>query len=895
MKLDPDTRRRLELLQKEAQRRLLRNSFVGEGGLYRFIKHFWHVLEPNTKFKDGWAMRTVCDHLQAVTDGHITRILINVPPGFCKALDHDTPILTTWGWKKHGGLVVGDFVFGPDGTPKRVLACTADRVVESFAVKFDDGAEIVASGDHLWEIERDVPSVKPKYRRGRKSMVVPTSDLRISGYKHQSSYEKRPDRIKVSEAIKFPPRQLMIDPYVLGAWLGDGGSNEGIIYAGEQDAEHFCKLGRVSHVAPPVPPRKSAFYHITIEGLRVRLRLMGLIQNKHIPQEYLESSIEQRWELLRGLMDTDGMCAKNGSCSFVNKNKAIADGFMVLARSLGLKAWKTETWSQCEGKTFGPYQFINFIPPVGAIVFNLPRKQARVRGNMNDRSRNRYVDSVESVGLRRVKCIQVEGNLYLAGRELVTTHNSLITDVFWPAWEWGPMKMPHLRYVTFSYSVDLTERDNDRFGVLVTNPEYQETFNVGIRSLGKKLVSNTSTGWKLASSVGGVGTGQRGDRIVLDDPHNVKDSESDTVRTETIRWFRESMSNRLNDMEHGVIVVIMQRVHGEDVSGVILEKGMAYDHLMIPMFYDYGRQTDNEYEPVRTSIGWYDPRYDECDPNDESQKLLAWPERFSEDVCGKLQTDIGIWAWASQYQQSPAPRGGGIFQRDWWQLWESPDGRFPVFDYLVASLDSAFTEQERNDPSALTIWGVFSKEGESRIMLVHAWRKHLQFSGPRMDMAPGESKQHWVQRTQPTWGLMEWTKYTCERFRVDKLLIEAKASGISAAQELSNRYGRLDFAVQLCQVAGSKEARAYAAQPTFSQLLVYAPARDWAEMVIDEMESFPKHKYRDLTDSATQAVKHLRSLGLANTDEESKAIEVEEQIRDLAKLKRGSVAGGYFS
>jgi predicted phage terminase large subunit-like protein len=498
---------------------------------------------------------------------------------------------------------------------------------------------------------------------------------------------------------------------------------------------------------------------------------------------------------------------------------------------------------------------------------------------------------------------------------------SLLVDVFWPAWEWATIGA-HLRYVTFSYSSSLTERDNRRFGALVSSPEYQDLYGqkVQVVMLGAKMVSNQATGWKLASSVGGVGTGERGNRVILDDPHNVKEAESEIVRGETIRWFRESMSNRLNDMEADVIIVIMQRLHGDDVSGVILEMGMAYEHLMIPMEYDFGRQTDEHYEPVRTSIGWYDPRYDEGDA-DEVNGMLAWPERFSEDVWEKIQTDIGPYAVAGQYGQSPAPRGGGIFRREWWQLWESPDGRFPVFDYLVASLDSAFTEQERNDPSALTVWGVFtlpslettlvngradpktgkiwhsevSSGGQPRIMLVHAWRKHLQFSGPRMDMAPGESKQHWVQRTQPTWGLMEWVKYTCERFRVEKLLIEAKASGISAAQELSNRYGRLDFAVQLCQVAGSKEARAYAAQPTFSQLLVYAPARDWADMVISEMESFPKHKYRDLTDSATQAVKHLRSLGLANTDEESKAIEVEEQIRDLAKLKRGSVAEGYFS
>lgn len=262
-----------------------------------------------------------------------------------------------------------------------------------------------------------------------------------------------------------------------------------------------------------------------------------------------------------------------------------------------------------------------------------------------------------------------------------------------------------------------------------------------------------------------------------------------------------------------------------------------------------------------------------------------------------IKTDVGPYAWAGQYQQTPTPRGGGIFKREWWQLWESPSGQFPVFDYVLASLDSAFTEQERNDPSALTIWGIFqNEEGFNRAMLVHAWRKHLEFSGPRnlMALLPNESRGQWVVRTQKHWGLMEWVKYTCERFKVDHLLIEGKASGISAAQEMQNRYGRLDFGVQICTVKGSKEARALAAQPTFSQLLVYAPARDWAEMVLDEMESFPKHKYRDLTDSATQAIKFMRDQGLLNTDQEARAIEAEEQTEWLRRHKKGGVADRYF-
>jgi predicted phage terminase large subunit-like protein len=227
---------------------------------------------------------------------------------------------------------------------------------------------------------------------------------------------------------------------------------------------------------------------------------------------------------------------------------------------------------------------------------------------------------------------------------------------------------------------------------------------------------------------------------------------------------------------------------------------------------------------------------------------------------------------SGRLQQSPMPAKGGIFDRSWWQLYESPNGKFPSFDFIVASLDSAFTANEQNDPSGFTVWGVFQHEHEGRklrrIMLMHAWRKHLPFSGLRID---GEANETWAmykQRTQHTWGLVEWVADTCARFRVHKLLIEAKASGISAAQELRNRYGSRDWAIQTCPVKGDKVARALAVQPMFSQGMIYAPERDWSEMTIQEMAAFPMARHDDLTDSSTQALKYLRDVGLAQTDAE---------------------------
>jgi hypothetical protein len=161
---------------------------------------------------------------------------------------------------------------------------------------------------------------------------------------------------------------------------------------------------------------------------------------------------------------------------------------------------------------------------------------------------------------------------------------SLLVDVFWPAWEWGPMNMPHMRYVAFSYSEGITTRDNNKMVRLVTSQAYRDLWGdrFTMAKLGETKIENDQTGFKLATSVGGRGTGERGDRVILDDPHNVIKVESQMEREKTVRFFRESMSNRLND-DTSAIIIIMQRLHEGDVSGDVLAREADYCHLMIPM------------------------------------------------------------------------------------------------------------------------------------------------------------------------------------------------------------------------------------------------------------------------------------------------------------------------
>jgi predicted phage terminase large subunit-like protein len=254
---------------------------------------------------------------------------------------------------------------------------------------------------------------------------------------------------------------------------------------------------------------------------------------------------------------------------------------------------------------------------------------------------------------------------------------SLSTEVFWPAWEWGPKNKPDTRYVSASYSNDLTVRDNRRARNLIKSEWYQNIWGDDFRLVGdqnaKMRFDTNYAGFKIATSVGGLGTGERGDRFIIDDPHNIKDGESDAKRTAALLWFTETVPTRMNDPEKSAIVIIMQRVHDLDISGHILEKELGYEHLMIPM----------EFEPDRkcfTCIGFEDPRTKDGE--------LMWPERMTPKVIERDKKVMGAYAVASQFQQRPAPRGGGMFQREWFEIVDE----VPAERKIVRAWDLAATE-----------------------------------------------------------------------------------------------------------------------------------------------------------------------------------------------------------
>lgn len=277
---------------------------------------------------------------------------------------------------------------------------------------------------------------------------------------------------------------------------------------------------------------------------------------------------------------------------------------------------------------------------------------------------------------------------------------SLMVNVFFPSHEWGPLGMPFLQYISAAYGAHLTQRDNSKFRKLVTSELFRTLYpHVQLTTENIIKVENTAAGFKLATSIGGVGTGERGHRFILDDPNNVLEAESDAVREEANRYTAETVPTRLNKQIRDAIIIIQQRTHDHDVSGMILDEVIingqrVYVHFCIPM----------EFEAEHPHKWPGDPRTVEGE--------LAFPERESTPVESCLACTVsaacalhveeqarasleltkaqlravgGDYAEAGQLQQRPRPRGGGMFKEDWWYDGGNPrDGRIIRLDQVPA-------------------------------------------------------------------------------------------------------------------------------------------------------------------------------------------------------------------
>jgi predicted phage terminase large subunit-like protein len=295
---------------------------------------------------------------------------------------------------------------------------------------------------------------------------------------------------------------------------------------------------------------------------------------------------------------------------------------------------------------------------------------------------------------------------------------SVLVNTFWPAWEWGPKGLPHHRFISASYERGLATRDMIRCRDIILDNWYQARWPMGFKDdqSEKMFYANKATGWRFASSVGGRLTGYRGDRIIIDDPHDTKGAESDVVRATATRWFTETLPTRLNKADESAMVMIMQRLHVQDLSGVILDKmGDKWVHLVLPMECELKNRSFTQvpsnmpmqkvtrvkedadpvpyYIPDDENGTWLYPQ----DPRTKEGELL-WPERFSRNAVDDLKLafrsgDGGSYAESGQLQQRPVNREGGMFKRDDFHL----TSEIPHSCRWVRGWDLAATKDKRAD------------------------------------------------------------------------------------------------------------------------------------------------------------------------------------------------------
>jgi hypothetical protein len=331
---------------------------------------------------------------------------------------------TPFGWTTMGDVMPDDILIDDQGNECSVVFTSEVKIGNTcYRVTFDDKTSIVADAEHLWPVSRQI-------RKTGKYIDELVTTESLDPLKH---------RIAVAKPIILGEANLLIDPYVLGVWLGDGASVSGKIHCGINDAEEISGLlmecGR--EVGRPTPEKKNnRVVYMRVVGLTTEIRSIGVFGNKHIPSQYLRASKEQRLSLLQGLMDTDGNVNKSGrhgrQCYFTTSSPKMAAGFAELLRSLGFKSKhtirnRTVRYKGRDVVCAPAWQFF-FMSYKGMPVFRLERKRSRCDGGATRErvSKTHRIVSVDKIDSVPVRCIQVDSpsSLYLAGEGMIPTHNT---------------------------------------------------------------------------------------------------------------------------------------------------------------------------------------------------------------------------------------------------------------------------------------------------------------------------------------------------------------------------------------------------------------------------------------------------------------------------------------
>nr|BBX79662.1 hypothetical protein MFLOJ_34490 [Mycobacterium florentinum] len=361
--------------------------------------------------------------LDEVTNGlHAGQmIIVAARPGVGKALALDTPLPTPTGWTTMRDIAVGDELLGADGKPTRVVAATEVMLGRPcYEVEFSDGTVIVADAEHQWLTDtrasrRSAQAAATGYHRytNQRTFAAVRTTAEIAETLRCDTKDRRPNHSVVNAcALDLPDREFLVQPYTLGAWLGDDSAAAQITTA---DPELIMRIEADGYVA---------------ETLQAHLRALGVLGNKHIPTDYLRGSETQRRELLAGLLDTDGTVTVGGAVQFCVTNHRLACDVAELIVSLGYR-YQTST-KRVRGRSESSSIAYTLTFRTDDMVFALQRKaiahKERRAGANTQHSGSRFVVDVRPIETVPVRCVEVDNDshMYLASNAMIPTHNSTL-------------------------------------------------------------------------------------------------------------------------------------------------------------------------------------------------------------------------------------------------------------------------------------------------------------------------------------------------------------------------------------------------------------------------------------------------------------------------------------
>ena len=379
---------------------------------------------------------------------------------------------------------------------------------------------------------------------------------------------------------------------------------------------------------------------------------------------------------------------------------------------------------------------------------------------------------------------------------------STLISVAWPAWLLG--KNPQIRIIVASYSQKLSNKFSIDTRAMLEQVWFREIFpNLILRKDQNEKYKFTTTahGFRLATSTGGTITGEGADILILDDPHNPKEIFSKYLRQKTIEWYEQIFSTRLNNRKNGKIILVMQRLHSQDLCAHLIQKG-GYDLINIPII-------NNEAKIYQFL---------------ESKKYVAKDEllnshRFDDKVITSLRTDLGDSAFSAQYLGNPQAEHGNILHYNYLAFTdEAPKD----YEQIYQSWDSASCNNETSDYSVCTTWYI----QDNKFYLVDVFRKKTNFI-----------------------ELKEAAIACYQKYRPDIILIEGKSSGLALIDELLN----MDLPVQKITPKGDKISRLMQVMSFFeTKKLVICKNNFWFTDLTNELLQFPQTQYDDQIDSITQ-------------------------------------------